>query len=331
MEAQDTLEVTSEPETDIASEEALTDPDTQDQELLEDSENSEDPDGDSTELSENVREVQVKGKDGKRRKIKVDLTDHDKIVKYVQKAANATRLQSERDALQARLDKAGEAEQALNTLQETLDVNGVEGLIDQLLSDQGGFKGWWESKIDRYELRQGASEDELKYLEEQEKREALQRRMEYLERQQAEREERVAHEREQADRDKKASNINPAYFKHNFDGKFGDPEFEQEQNEVMFRNIARKIDSLEEQGVNVTAARIDKLFRDYSSKFLKNVNRKVRSNTKKAMDNKKAQATSHAQQQVRRGYEPTKNKEMDEAIKNKDWTSLALSMMGKRK
>jgi len=289
-------------------------PEGQEQELSETDENS-------TELSENVEEVAVKGKDGKRKNIKVDFSDKDKLKKYVQKAANAVRLQSERDALQAKVGKLEEAQTAMNSLQEIVDTKGFEGLIDHLNSDNGGFKAWMDQKVARHEQRLHASEDELARLDAEDKAAELQRRLERIEQQEQSREERLSEERNQVELDKLASQVNPVYFKYTFDGKLGDSVAEQRHNKAMFREVTETLDNLREEGVQITPAVIEREFKAYASPLLKGVNRKVRQNTKRAIDKKKAEATTHAQQQVRRGYNTDT---VDQAMSSRNWTkSLA--------
>jgi hypothetical protein len=261
------------------------------------SENEETPAG----LSENIGEVVVKGKDGKRRNIKVDYSNKDQINKYVQKAANAVRLQSERDALQAQISKQADTVSAMDNLQEIVDTGGFEGLIDHLNAENGGFEAWMSQKINRHEQRLNASEVELAKLDAQERADALQRRLDRIEQQQLDQSERVSAETARAEQDRLASEINPIFFKHTFDGKLGDSVAEQRQNKVMFREVSETLDQLAEEGVKISPAVIEREFRNYTRPFLKSVNKKVRQNTKKVIDNKKAEATTHAQQQVRKG------------------------------
>lgn len=274
--------------------------------------------------SESVKEISVKGKDGKRRNIKVDFSDHERMTKYVQKAANAVRLQSERDALQAKVDKMGEAQTALENLQSIVDRSGFEGLIDHLNSDNGGFQAWMDQKMSRHEQRLHASDDELARLDAEDKAAELQRRLELYERQQQEREERINRESEQAKLDKLQSEVNPIYFKYTFDGKLGDSVAEQRHNKAMFREVTETLDTLAEEGVKITPAIIEREFRAYATPLLKGVNRRVRQNTKRAIDKKKTEATANAQQQVRKGNSSS-DLNVDNAKSPADWAKLWLS------
>lgn len=288
-------------------------PEGQEQELSDETENSEP----NSDLSETIEEVAVKGKDGKRRNIKVDFSDRDKLKKYVQKAANAVRLQSERDALQAQVTKLEESQSAMDNLQKIVNTDGFEGLIDHLNADNGGFQAWFDSKIMKHEARQHASEDELRFLDEQEAREKLQRKLDLIEQQNLDRENKMTQEREKAELDRLASEVNPIYFKYVFDGKLGDSVAEQRYNKAMFREVTETLDQLKEEGVRITPQIIEKEFRAYAAPLLKGVNRKVRQNTKSAIDKKKAEATTHAQQQVRKGYQG--NSSVDEALNGRNW------------
>jgi hypothetical protein len=307
-------------DTDISEEEGqIAIPETQDELSEETSETI--PDTDEPELSNVIKEVVVKDKEGKRKNIKVDFSDHNKMTKYVQKAANAVRLQSERDALQAQVSKLEEASSAMANLQEIVDTKGFEGLIEQLNADNGGFKAWMESKITRHEARLHASEDELARLDAEDKASDLQRRLDRIEQQQLQREEKVTEDRNKAELDKKQSEINPIFFKHTFDGKLGDAVMEQRQNRLMFREVTETLDNLAEEGVKITPAIIEREFKSYSAPLLKGVNRRVRQNTKRAIDQKKAEATTHAQQRVRQGYN---NDSVDSAMQDRNWAgSLA--------
>jgi len=259
-------------------------------------------DAESSDDGHSVKEISVKGKDGKRRNIKVDFSDHERMTKYVQKAANAVRLQSERDALQAQVSKLNESQDALSNLQSIVDTKGFEGLIDHLNSDQGGFSAWMEQKIARHEQRTHATEDELAKFEAEDKAADLQRRLDLFEKQQQEREERLNQESTKAELNRLQSEVNPIYFKYTFDGKLGDSVAEQRHNKAMFREVTNTLDELKEQGVKVTPKIIEREFRLYATPLLKGVNRKVRQNTKRVIDKKKTEATANAQQQVRKGY-----------------------------
>ena len=279
-------------------------------------------------LSESVKEISVKGKDGKRRNIKVDFSDHDRMTKYVQKAANAVRLQSERDALQAQVAKLSEANTAMENLQSVIDNEGFEGLINHLNADNGGFEAWKDQMFARHELRMNASEDELARLDAEDNASKLQRRLDLLERQQAEREERINNESAKAERDRQQSEVNPIYFKYTFDGKLGDSVAEQRHNKAMFREVTRTLDELSEEGVKITPKVIEREFKAYATPLLKGVNRKVRQNTKRAMDKKKAEATAHAQTQARKGYSEDS---ISKAMESKNWTKSLADMWVKGK
>lgn len=300
-------------DTDVESQETqeADAPDMPDQDTSADAENADEG------LSENIEEITVKGKDGKRKNIKVDFSDKEKIKKYVQKAANASRLQSERDALTAQVQKLEESQKALDSLQETMDVDGIEGLLDKLLADNGGYQAWIDQKLERYEERQGASEEELKYLEEQEKREAIERRLRYMEERQELDKERAAQEREQAEIAKIESQVNPIFFKYAFDNKLGDSVLEQRYNQAMHKDVMSTLDSLEEKGVTITEKVIEREFAKFAKPLMKAINKKVKSNTAKHISNKKKNATSSAQHAARKGY----SKNATEQEIEKAWAS----------
>jgi len=291
------------------------------------SEDVETPDENSG-LSESVKEITVKGKDGKRRNIKVDFSDTERMTKYVQKAANAVRLQSERDALQAQVAKLNETQTAMENLQSIVDTRGFEGLIDHLNSEQGGFKAWMDQKMARQEQRLHATDDELARLDAEDKAADLQRRLDLYEKQQQEREERINAESSQAALDKLQSEVNPIYFKYTFDGKLGDSVAEQKHNKAMFREVTETLDELAESGVKITPAVIEREFKLYATPLLKGVNRRVRQNTKKALDKKKVEATANAQQQARQGYS---NDSLDKAMESKNWTQSIADLWVKGK
>ena len=289
----------------------------------EEQETSSDEPETSEGLSESVEEIVVKGKDGKRKNIKVDFSDRDRMKKYVQKAANAVRLQSERDALQSQVTKLSEAQSAMENLQSIVDTGGYEALIDTLNADNGGFKAWMEQKMGRHEQRLHASEDELARFDAEDKASELQRKLELFERQQAEREERIKTESTQAELNRLQSEVNPIYFKYTFDGKLGDSVAEQRHNKAMFREVMETVDSLSEEGIKITPAIIEREFRAYATPLLKGVNRRVRQNTSKAIDRKKAAATKNAQQMVRKGQ--TDTLDLNNITSPKDWASAWLS------
>ncbi len=306
---------------DLVSEDEEVDTDISDTETAEEQTSDE---SDDNSLSD-VEEIAVKGKDGKRKNIKVDFSDRNKLKKYIQKAANAVRLQSERDSLQAQVEKLSETADVVANLQSIVDSSGYEGLIDHLNADNGGFAKWFEGKVNRHSLRQHASEDELARYDAEDKAADLERRIALFERQQAEREERLAAESKQASMDRLAADVNPIYFKYTFDGKLGDSVAEQRHNKAMFREVTSTLDELSEEGVKITPAIIEREFRAYAQPFLKGVNKRVRQNTTKSIQQKKQKTAAHAQQQVRKGYS---SDSMEDIMSRSDWARQLGNLWG---
>jgi hypothetical protein len=85
---------------------------------------------------------------------------------------------------------------------------------------------------------------------------------------------------------------------------------------------------LAEEGINITPAIIEREFKSYTAPFMKGVNRKVRQNTKKTIDRKKAEATTHAQQMVRQGQ---RQDSVESAMNDRDWAGSLAKLWAKGK
>lgn len=243
----------------------------------------------------NVLEVVVTDEEGKRKKIKVDLNDKDKVKKLTELAHGARKWQAERDKAQSKLK---EIEPAYTELKKTWDViekayseHGVRGLINVLEGKEDAYDSLLQSEFQKVRMREEATPAELERLELQERWEKESREREKFARRLEEMETRQAQEKEQAELQALQSQINPAFEKHRVAGKLGDEVLEANLDELIWNKTISNLQNLPE-GVQISQGLIEREFKQISELFLKRFNAKAETKAKEVIEQKKVSAAT---------------------------------------
>jgi hypothetical protein len=262
---------------------------------------------DAKAIQNGVEEVIVKGPDGKKTTISVDYNDRDQILKNAKLAAGARKWQAERDRALAQVESSKvHAEHAnhFNVLSEAYDNAGPLGVISAMLGEDGA-KQWLEQQFQRYEMRQTATPDELKYLDAQERAEAQARELEAIKRKQADWEKKMSEEKSSADLASLQSTINPVFDKYRFAGKLGDPNQEHDLDEVVWARAMKNLQQFEKRGVQITRELADRAFRTASNSLRKVVNVQAEKAADQKIARTKERALETAQIRAKRGQAST--------------------------
>ena len=268
---------------------------------LEDSQPSED--GAETATAKDVEDIVVRGPDGKRKKITVDYSNRDQILKNARLAAGARKWQVERDQARANLDKVKDYEEKASNFDKISEAYEAEGELGALKAMIGetNTQEWLENQIQLQEFRRNASEGELKQLEAQERSEKQNRELEKLRREQEELREQMSARQEAAELAELQSVVNPAFDKYRFAGKIEDASQAQDLDEMVWARGKAQLAKYEDQGLSVTPEIADKVFRSVSNRLRKIVNVESDKRADRKVRKVKENALESVQKKTQRG------------------------------
>lgn len=317
------------------------DPDVQDDE-------SEDEDGDEESEDDaatgeaddgpasDVEDIEIMGADGKKRPYKIDYNDRDTIKRAFHQAAGMRKFQRERDDANkelAALKSSGSAtasEDAANfqKLAAAWEKDGIAGLVATLTQGKQSWDQVYDAESAKRKQVASMTAPELAaYKRQQEADEAV----------------RAAKAREEA-ADKKiaelteketsaetatfTSYMNDAFTRSRFAGKLGDAAREHELDEMLWDGTKAAIERLPDDVV-VTPQLIRKEFARREKALRGTIEAGVRKETGKVMKQKKVEAKTQAQAQMKSSSRPsTREAEMRKAIRSGNFVSAVTSFLG---
>lgn len=268
-----------------------------------------------------------------KRKVEVDFNDKDSLRKYVQMAHGARKWQAERDQAKQQATKISQEHEALKSNWKALEdaySNGVEGLVDLLMGQQGSYKNFIAREIDKAKFLEKASPEERELFDTKER---LARMEQADKRRQQEYETRVKaidERTQQAELETLKGQVHPAFQKHAFDGKLGDSNDEQMFNRMLWNTAMDNLVPYEEQG-KLTPEVVEREFRSVANTLSKRINVQAEKKAASAVAQKKQEATENVQAKVMSGYKSGgKTKEAADMLNNGNLTGL-LKNWGKYK
>lgn len=238
-----------------------------------------------------------------RRNIKVDLTDKDRMIRAVKREAGMRKFQAERDQARAKLaeyESFAEKAKHFDSLEDAYNKEGVAGIIDRVLGE-GSHEAYIQQAVEKSNMRAVATPEELAALDAQDKSSKLERQIEALRASAKKAEENAAKNAEKVERDKLQSLINPTFEKYRFEGKLNDRVREHELDQMIWQNALAKLERLDNQGVEITKAVINKQFKSVANVIRKTINDQSNKKTDKIIDNKISSATKNAQVSTKKG------------------------------
>jgi hypothetical protein len=241
-----------------------------------------------------------------RREVKIDYNDRDTIKKYAKMAYGMRKFQNERDQSLAREKqkdtKIAELEANWEAIEGVYKDRGLEGLVDLLEEREGAFKDYEKSLIDRYELRRDATPEELEALDARDRAIRLERELE-RERQAREKfQEQMTAKEEAAEVAALESMVNPVFDKYRFAGKLGDKRAEHRLDKALHRDVIEELIEYESQGHQLTPALVNRVTRKLANETRQYMKEVTNKRVKKAVKQKKQEATENAQNKVMSGF-----------------------------
>lgn len=273
-------------------------PEAESAEASSESTESEDDQGDDPELSKEGEAekdheyVVVTDHTGKRKKLKVDYSDRDKIKKAFQMQAGARKWQAERDDLKKRWESAEPKVQSWDKLEEIYKEEGAAGLVNFLEDDPEAFT----RLVDEDLARRNASPEELEQYRQKDEERARKKREEEFERKQRE----LAEKEEAIETQLLESQIHPSFDRYRFAGKLGDADQENMLDEMVWNNALKRLEDYPED-VTLSQSMIDKEFRKVANSVRKLVNTQAKNQTKKIVKDKKSKAQERTQMAAMKG------------------------------
>lgn len=256
---------------------------------------------------EDILEIKVTGPKGPQ-KVKVDLSDKEKLKNYVRLAHGARKWQKERDDARQEFKKATEELTSFKTdwqkIEEAFKTDGVKGLVNLLEKSEDAYDKFLESELKNRKEWETLSPSQQEIIKQRSEMERARRDQERLRADYESKLNAIQAEKEQVFEKQLEAKIHPAFDRYRFAGKLNDSVAEAEFDEMLWNKVLTKLDSISEK-TDLNQAIIDREFRTASQALSKHLNRQVEAAVKTTIDNKKAQAATKVQAVVKKGLSTT--------------------------
>jgi hypothetical protein len=165
-----------------------------------------------------------------KRQIALDWNNKDAIRKAVQMAAGARKWQAERDSLKDSLSRIqtehSEATSQLKNIEEAFERDGMRGLVNLLVGNQGAYDQWKDAEFQKWASYNNASPEQKAFFDAKAENEKLQKEMAWQRKQQeaavakAAKEAQEAQDKaERARQEENTAILHKEFRKHSFNGK----------------------------------------------------------------------------------------------------------------
>lgn len=275
-------------------------------------------DNSTNELSsESVREISI-GPKGRKRTVKVDFSDIDKLETYVRKAhdfqAGMRKFQQERDQSKTELTQAqqqiAELQQDFERLDKLVESD-PRALFQRLLGSEDRLQKFIDQEIQRREEWELMDPEDRYKVERDKWQTAASEREKQLQAKLDELASKVQQDKSQSELNSVKAMASAAISKHGFDGQLGNQDSEHLFNETLWKKVMSNLDHLPED-TEVTQAIIDREFRNVSKVLKQSLKLQTKAKTKEAMDKATEKAMSKAKAVASRGH---RNKTVEEEFK----------------
>jgi hypothetical protein len=250
--------------------------------------------------------ITVTDESGKKKKVEIDYSDRAAIRKAHEMMYGARKWQAERDKALASSkevqSKLGELESNWEVLNKTFQEGGVEGLIDLLQGKPGAYKEVIKKELARAKFFETASPEEIESLQAKEASERQARELEKIRKENEDFRKQMQQEKEQAELASLESRIHPAFDKYRFADKLGSAEDEHMFDEMLWNTAMKRLESYEEQGLDLVPELVEKEFRTVATSLRNRIGMQAEKKAAKVVEQKKREATENVQAKVRSGY-----------------------------
>lgn len=203
---------------------------------------------------EGIKSLVVEGPDGKKVKVKLDLSNEEKLGQVVKTALQAKSLQAKVQTLEAKAKEAEEMAGELAEIQGIVESGGISALVDYFMDEPGHFEKYIENERAKRNLLDSADPEEREAAKKLADLEARERKLTIQERKQQEAAKKAQEQLSQAEQAQIQTRFEAAFSKHSLSGKLGDAELEETLNEAAFNSINKEVQERIAKGEKITQA-----------------------------------------------------------------------------
>lgn len=253
--------------------------------------------------SEDIFELKVTGPKGPQ-KVKVDLSDKEKIKNYVRLAHGARKWQKERDDTRLEAKKLQEEltgfKKDWQQIEEAYKLDGVKGLVNLLEKNDAAYDKFVEQEFSKRKEWESLSPSQQELIRQKEEIARSKMEQEKLRKSYEEQLNQIQTEKQQVFEKQLESKIHPSFDRYRFSGKLGDPQAESEFDEMLWGKVMGRLDNLSAE-TDLTQAIIDREFRMASQSLAKHLNKQVETAVSKTIQDKKQAANTKIIAAVKKG------------------------------
>lgn len=291
--------------------------------------------------SESREKIKVTGPNGPE-EIEIDYSDRESIKKAFSMSHGARKWASERDALAKRLKEIEpdykDSVEVRDGIVGAFKQKGIKGLVNFLQQDELAYDKMLELEMEKRAIYQKAEPSLKAKMDAEERYEALLNEMKYKEEQNKAAEAKNLAKQKEIEQSELAvasesfnTMSSTAMQQHSFKGKLGDNELEARIDESVWTNVRKTLLKLDDN-TDITQQMLNDLVSKEAALFSKGLGRKVESEVKQKVEQKKiASATklaSDAQQGMGKGGAAEK---FSDALGKGDTASAVKAFFGLRK
>jgi hypothetical protein len=291
--------------------------------------------------SGNKEKITITGPNGKE-EIEIDYSDRDAIKKAFSMSHGARKWQSERDSFAKRIKEIEpdykDAVEVRDSIVGSFKQKGIKGLVNFLQQDELAYDKMLDLEMEKRAIYQKAEPSLKAKMDAEERYESLLNEMKYKEEQnKAAEAKNIAKQKEieQSELTVASESFNTmsstAMQQHSFRGKLGDNELEARIDESVWTNVRKALMKLPDE-TDISQQMLNDLVAKEAALFSKGLGRKVDSEVKQKVEQKKvASATklaSDAQQGMGKGGAAEK---FSDALSKGDTASAVKAFFGLRK
>jgi hypothetical protein len=277
------------------------------------------------------------------REVVIDYSNRDQIKKDKALAIGARKWQAERDELQKSLKDIQpdyeDAKSFRDTITSSWESKGLEGLVNLLTKDEGGYKKFLAQEIEKERAYASATPEQKAVMDERRANEQLRKELE------ADRKLREKLIEEQTKRQetitKNAEELNQSTFKEitggsakkfSFADKLGNPDIETALDSKVWSKVRDELNKMPEE-TELTPKLMDSLFSKHFETLNKSLNIKTQKEVEKKVEEKKVAAqTKVAATASSSMNRPSSVEEFEKAGNDGDWSKmLKMAFKGKVK
>ena len=267
--------------------------------------------GDSMAQSKTAPRVKTYKANGQ--DVEVDLADQERVDQLITLGLGARPVFSERDKLRKQV---GVKDKELAELRPMKDLwnklEAAKGNHDELYQHIFGksFKEVIDAEIERRRVYESASPEERKLLDYQRSIEEMKRQMEEQQQSWQQRQKDAETKEQHARQREVRAQFMPEFHKHEFSSKVDDPVMAEKLNTILWRQTVANLKREFGESEQIPQEAIRREFASVASLLEGNAAKRAKAEVSKAVEQKKQQAKTQAQQASTRNYTKSTDKDL---------------------